>query len=356
MSSGPSIEGRLFDGRSSRPQAVRLSVVDGGVRLDALDGSTPSEQFDGGSLRWHEPLGQAVRRADLPGGRACEVRQGAELTAFLVATGHAESAVTVWQDSGARVLIALVLVVVVGVAGYRWGLPLSAHVIANALPQQTISAIDDQLLDTLDRSGLLAPTALDDDAVASIETATAPLLAAGAQGALIRLHFRAAKAIGANAFALPGGDIVVTDALVDLAPTPQHVAAVIAHELGHVKYRHGLRNLIQTSLLAAVIGAWTGDFSSLATAGAAGVLSAAYSRDFEHEADDYGATLLTRSGSSPVLLAEMLDALSKSRRDGTGVEAAREPASGEDGAHWSDYLSSHPPTPERIARLRDASR
>lgn len=351
----PLIEARLFDGQSSRPRAVRLSVVDEGVRLDILDGSAPSETLAADALHWHEPLGQAVRRVDLSDGRVCEVSRGPALAAFLTATGHAESAVTVWQGSGARVLVALVLMVMLGFAGYRWGLPLAARVVAHALPQQTISAIDGQLLDTLDRSGLLAPTALDDGVIAAIETATASFHAEGAPQAPLRLHFRAAKAIGANAFALPGGDIVVTDALVELAPTPQHVAAVVAHELGHVEHRHGLRNLIQASLLAAVVGAWTGDFSSLATAGATGVLSAAYSRDFEREADEYGATLLTRSGSSPRLLADMLEALSKSRRSESDSEVARAPAANGEGAHWRDYLSSHPPTPERAARLRAAS-
>ena len=354
MTQRPSIEARLFDGQSSRPRAVRLSVGDDRVLLEAIDGSAPAERLRADDLRWHEPLGRAVRRVDLPGGRVCEVATGPGLSAFLAATGHAESAVTVWQGSAARAVFALVVLIVVAIAGYRWGLPLTARLIAHALPQQTISALDGQLLDTLDRSGLLAPTTLDGAAVADIEAATAPLLRAR-NDAPARLHFRSAEAIGANAFALPGGDIVVTDALVALAPTPQHVAAVIAHELGHVEHRHGLRNLIQASMLAAVIGAWTGDFGSLATAGATGVLSAAYSRDFELDADNYGAALLERSGSSPVLLADMLDALSRARRGGSGSEATGASGTQERGAHWSDYLSSHPPTPERIARLRDAA-
>ena len=355
MAARPSIDARLFDGQSSRPRAVRLSVVDDGVLLDTLDGSVPGERLTADALRWHEPLGHAVRRVDLPAGRVCEVSTGPGLSAFLAATGHAESSVTVWQRSASRAVFALVVLIVLGIVGYRWGLPLTARVIAHALPQQTISALDGQLLDTLDRTGLLAPTALDSEAVAGVEAATGPLLAARDSSARSRIHFRSAEAIGANAFALPGGDIVVTDALVALAPTPQHVAAVIAHELGHVEHRHGLRNLIQASLLAAVIGAWTGDFSSLATAGATGVLSAAYSRGFEHEADEYGAALLTRTGSSPRLLADMLVALSASRRGGIEGEASREPATRDEAAHLHDYLSTHPPTPERLARLRAAA-
>ena len=113
----------------------------------------------------------------------------------------------------------------------------------------------------------------------------------------VTLHFRNAPDIGANAFALPGGDVVVTDGLVELATSPEQVAAVVAHELGHVAHRHGLRNMVQASILAALVSYWTGDFSSLATAGATAVLSAAYSRDFEREADDYGADLVITSYS-----------------------------------------------------------
>ena len=348
MTGAAGIDARLFDGESSRPVPVRLTVVGQGVDVDYPDGSAARERFGFDVLRWHEPLG-AMRRLDLPDGRSCEVPRGPALSAFLAACGHRERAITVWQGSGLRVLVAMVLLVVVGLAGYRWGLPLAARGVASVLPPQAVSALDGHLLQTLDKTGLLKPSKLSADQIDGIEAAVAPLLAARDDHTPVALHFRHAPEVGANAFALPGGDVVVTDALVALAPSPAHVAAVVAHELGHVAHRHGLRNMIQASILAAVVSVWTGDVSTLATAGATVVLSSAYSRDFEREADDYGAELLRRTGQSPMRLADMLEALTRQ-----AVKEGELRADHADG-HWSDYLSSHPPTPERIERLRRAS-
>ncbi len=343
-----SITARLFDGQSSRPVPVRLTVVAGGVDLEVQGGSAPRERLALAALHWHEPLSRAMRRVDLPGGRHCEVVRDEALTAFLGALGHRESTITVWQRSGLRVALAIALILAVGLAGYRWGLPLVARGVAHALPVAAVQAIDVQLLKTLDASHLLAPSELASTRIAAIEIEVAPLIAGRGSDDPVRLHFRKAPAIGANAFALPGGDVVVTDALVVLAPTDAHVAAVVAHELGHVAHRHGLRNLIQASVLAAVIGVWTGDFSSLATAGATVVLSSAYSRDFEFEADAWGADLLARNDRSPILLATMLKRLEQAH--GAKGEASAEAG----GGGFGDYLSSHPATAERIERLNQA--
>ncbi|MBT0960053.1 M48 family metallopeptidase [Denitromonas iodatirespirans] len=333
------IDARLFDGQSSRPHAVRLCAVAGGIDLLFEDGSGRRERLAPAALTWHEPLGHATRRVDLPGGRHCELACGPALSDFLRALNHRERSITHWQGSGLRVLVAIVLILAVGAAGYRWGLPLLARGVAHALPTAAVQTLDAQLLKTLDDGGLLEPTALAPARIAALNAEVAPLLAARRSTDPVRLHFRQAPAFGANAFALPGGDIVVTDALVALAPSDAHVAAVVAHELGHVAHRHGLRNLIQASVLAAVIGVWTGDVSSLATVGATMVASAAYSRDFEREADAWGADLLHRSGRSPALLADMLERLEQAHRPGGR------------GGGLSDYLSSHPATAERIERL-----
>jgi Zn-dependent protease with chaperone function len=343
------IDARLFDGRSSRAVPVRLTLAGDGVDLDFPGGEAPRERLAPAQLRWHEPLG-ALRRLELPGGRSCEVPQGPALAAFLAACGHRERTITVWQGSGRRVLVAVMLLLVVAFAGYRWGLPLAARVIAGALPPAAVAAIDDHMLATLDHTGLFAASELPPERQAALRAAIEPLMALGPQQARVQLHFRHAPQIGANAFALPGGVVVVTDALVMLAASPDQVGAVVAHELGHVAHRHGLRHMIQASVLAALVSYWTGDFSTVATAGATLLLNAAYSRDFEREADDYGAALLQRNGQSPVLLAQMLEAL-------TGARAPAEatPAGGSGQAtHWSDYLASHPPTAERIERLRRA--
>jgi len=348
MSGQARVEGRLFDGQSSRPQPVRLTVTGTGVDLDFLAGDAPRARYRLDELTWHEPLG-AYRRLDLPDGRVCEVPKGAALSDFLKACGHRERAITVWQGSGLRVLLAVMVLFLAGFAGYRWGIPLVSKWVAQALPDSTVEVLDKQFMVSLDKIKVLKPTRLSEEKQVELTRAIEPLLAARERQDPVSLNFRSAPRVGANAFALPGGTIVVTDELVALAQSPQQVAAVVAHELGHVRHRHGLRNVVQASILAAVVTVWTGDASTLATAGASVLLNSAYSRDFEREADDYGAKLLKKTGQSPMLLADMLDALTRQ-----AVEEGKASKDDRDG-HWSDYVASHPPTPERIERLRRAS-
>ena len=352
MSTGAAVDARLFDGRTSRAVPVRLSAQGAEVELAYADGSQAPERIDATVLKWHEPLG-AMRRVDLPGGRVCEVQRGPALKAFLAACDHRERAITVWQGSGLRVFIAVMVLMMVGFAGYRWGLPLVSKGIAAVVPEPAVTALDEHFLASLDHTDLLKPTQLDRVAQAEIRVAVEPLLAAQTQRTPLKLLFRAAPRIGPNAFALPGGTVVVTDELVELAQSPAQVAAVVAHELGHVRHRHGLRNMIQASILAAVVTVWTGDASALATAGASVLLNSAYSRDFEREADDYGAQLLLRTGQSPMLLADMLDRLTRKAAAEGADETDAAPEDEERG--WTDYMASHPPTPERIARLKQAA-
>ncbi len=331
-SGNPSIDGRLFDGTSSRARAVRLAVVAGAFDLSFIDGHTERERLPLHALRWQEALGQRVRRATLADGRSLELPCGPALDRILAASRHRETAVSRWQASAAIALGALLVLLAVLFAVYRWGLPAVAEQLAAQVPVDALSGFDGHLIGTLEAGGMIAPSALPDAQRAEIVEASRRL-----PGPLPALRFHDAPQIGANAFALPGGTIVVTDDLVRLAGSPEAVAAVVAHEMGHVRHRHGLRQLIQSSAIAVVIGLWIGDFDSMITVATTVLLGSAYSREFEYEADGHGAELLAGAGLSPTLLADMLARLSETAGEANDSNG---------------YLSSHPPTPERIERLR----
>jgi predicted Zn-dependent protease len=100
-----------------------------------------------------------------------------------------------------------------------------------------------------------------------------------------------------NAFALPGGAIVIFDGLIGFAETPEEVAGVLAHEMAHVIKRHGTEALLRSYGLELLIKAVTG---SAGGGGAGGIgetlLSLSYSRDAESEADRTGIELLQQAG------------------------------------------------------------
>src|SRR5690606_5779413 len=155
--------------------------------------------------------------------------------------------------------------------------------------------------------------------------------------------------LGANAFALPSGTVVFTDQLVRLAERDEELLGVLAHEIGHIERRHGLRQVLQGSALGLLAMTVTGDLSSVSSliAGIPVILTQlGYSRDFEHEADRFAAELMVSQGIDPALLGSMLMRLEQD------VRQCPQPGRCEATEHgWSNYLSTHPPTAERLRQL-----
>ncbi|HEX6363902.1 MAG TPA: M48 family metallopeptidase, partial [Albitalea sp.] len=157
------------------------------------------------------------------------------------------------------------------------------------------------------------------------------------------LVFRKSR-VGANAFALPGGTIVMTDELVRRVGGDEAIlVGVLGHELGHLRHRHGMRMLIQASALGAVVGVLVGDVSSLLASVPAWLGQASYSRQAEREADAEALGLLRAAGVSPLVMVTFFETM--------GAAAGAERASGEVPA----VLSTHPPDAERIAFFRAAA-
>ena len=100
-----------------------------------------------------------------------------------------------------------------------------------------------------------------------------------------------------NAFALPGGQIVLFRGLLDYVQGPDEVAGVLAHEMGHVIHRHGTEGLVKSLSLAFFFGIMLGDLGS-GMVGIAGetLVSLSFSREAEHEADTSAVALLGKAG------------------------------------------------------------
>jgi Zn-dependent protease with chaperone function len=112
----------------------------------------------------------------------------------------------------------------------------------------------------------------------------------------------------ANAVALPGGRIYVFQGLVAKARNADELAGVIAHEIGHVAHRDGVRAVVQAAGLSFLFGLLIGDFSGGGAAIIAmrTVVQSAYSRDTESAADAYGANLIAQLGGDPRALGAIL--------------------------------------------------
>ena len=324
-----------FDGRTAHAFPVTLSIDDGNL---VVSGEGVSRRDPMGAVNVSDVLGSTPRVLQFVDGASCEVTDNDAFAAFIAGHTVAPSRVSGWERSWRPAVFALVLVAVFFVLGYRYGLPMFAERTANALPESMLNRVSFEMQHALDKT-VFSKTKLSGERMVPLLKAFDAL--ALPDDRLLTLEFRDAGSLGANAMALPSGAIFMTDQLVALTSDDRVLMAVVAHEAGHVKRRHGLRQIIQGATVGALITWYFGDFSALGAAAPASLLQAKYSRDLEREADAYAAQVLKMNNLPVSLLADALELIQKSH----GPE-------GKEDAGALAYLSTHPATSERLAWLR----
>ncbi len=334
---------RHFDGISSRPHVAVLRISSDRLTLESGD---QVRDIAIASLRMAERSGVGTATLYLPDDTFLEVDDGASLEATLAASGFREPLLERMQRRWLVAATAVTCCALVLTACYLYVLPWGARHAARLVPPAVAESMSAQVMEFLD-GRLLAPTQLPDRETRRLRSRLAQMRLPAEVPVSHRIEFRAAPGIGPNALALPSGTIVVTDELVEIAGSEEEVLAVLAHELGHVSERHGIRQALQGSVVALVLTWFLGDVSSLAAAIPAAVLQARYSRDMEREADDFAARMLSQNRLSPTLLAAMLDRLERARLGSTDT--------GDEPEGLSRYLATHPRTEERMRSLRRAT-
>ena len=142
-----------------------------------------------------------------------------------------------------------------------------------------------------------------------------------------------------NAVTLPGGHVVVFEKLLDDARSPDEVAGVIGHEIGHVRNHDVMESLIRQMGLSVLLGGMEGHVGGYTNA----LLSMSYSRTAEARADGYAIAALARADISPLPTARFFQRMAKFEGDGRA-------------AHVMTYLSSHPLSAAREHRFAAAAR
>ncbi|WP_050476890.1 M48 family metallopeptidase [Herbaspirillum rhizosphaerae] len=336
-----------FDGKTSRRHVVTLEVIDGMARIygsgqNAGDTDTaPVERVCPiAQLRVSERLSRAARKVTYPDGAYLEIQDQAAFAALLESTSHRDSLVVRMQQNWRATLAAAAALIAVLAVSYLYLLPAASGLIAHSLPVSVEQRIGDGALDFLDKH-ILAPTALPAAQQAAIAARFTMLTAPMAQMNELppyEIVFRKSR-IGPNAFALPSGQIVLTDEIVTLLNDDDAVMGVLAHELGHLQGRHLMRRLIQSSAIGAAATVLFGDVSAVIANIPTVLLDMKYSRDVEREADDYAIALFKANGMSRQKLAYVFEKLGEKEASGHGVPP---------------YLSSHPASAERVQRILNA--
>jgi predicted Zn-dependent protease len=207
--------------------------------------------------------------------------------------------------------------------------------IANTIPPSQEQKISEQMR----KSALLDKHIITDSLInQKIKLITQPLVKA-VNDTQFKFSFTVIEDESLNAFALPGGAVIIHSGLLEKAQSAEEVAGVLAHEISHVTKRHHLRGIISNFglffILRGLVGDIAGISADIATAGAA-LSSLKYSRDYEREADDNGFKLLQKANIPTQGMIDFFYTMSKEAPD----------------LGDASFLSTHPATKERIDNLK----
>ncbi len=334
------IVGRYFFANSARFVPARASVDD--KRILKITGE------DGGSLA-EAPLRQVKitprladlpRKLMLPDGACFETLDNDGVDELIGIARHLVSGG--WMDRLERSWRAIVVSIILASAAVGafvvWGIPALAFQLAMKTPDWMAAAVSDQTMTVLDSHYIQATEISEADQAKAMRIFEQVAKTGACAPHVCRLLFR--SRLGANAFALPDGRIVMTDAMWQMAK-PEELAGVFAHEMAHVRLAHGLQRVYEASLVPALIVVVTGDISQIGQMAVIlpGVLvQSAYSREFETEADRSALTTLRKLGINPAVMAGLLERMDRER-------CGDRPCGG-------SWLGDHPDTAFRAALYR----
>jgi len=330
------IEGEYQDGTTSKTEPAVLRVHSYGCELNT---ESLRLELSPDAITLTDRISNTPRRITW-GTEACFITKdndAADGLARLLPGGELGRIAFRLEQNMALALTALVLVVALAGSFMLWGVPAGAKYLAHKIPDSVLHSAAEQTMTSLDQV-YFEPSNLAPDRQQELERYFRAI-----DDYPAKILFRDAEDIGANAMALPGGYVVFTDQLVELAEHDDELLGVYLHEVGHTRFRHAEASALQSSAWLVTLSLITGEVSGASDA----LLSipvllgqAAFSRDLERAADSFAIEHMLRTKKSPAALADMLQRLSSaSRPDG---EQSR----------LLDYISSHPATEERLQQIR----
>jgi len=328
-----------YNGISSARYPVTLRV-DSDDRI-AIAGMGRTRSFSLSEVVISSRLGNTPRSIAFPDGSKCEVADNDRIDGILSRAGQHRWHQWIHLLESHKYWIAMIILSCIASAWtlIEFGIPALSARVANAIPISTEEALAEGGLQALEQLKLFSSTELDADTLSRLDTLFSAVTESSPGGYRYRLLVRKSERLGANAFALPSGIIILTDGLVNLAENDIELTAILAHEIGHVVNRHSLRALLQNSAVGLLIASVTGDIVSITSLSASLPTLLAqmrYSRGFEAEADRYALSFLKQRDIPIRHFADFLTRLEQSHSKSPKMPA---------------YLNTHPDTIKRIRLL-----
>jgi len=327
----------FYDGTSSRRHQVQLALKD---QLEISVNGTVLATWPFAEIRRADGVAGILRLScvSAPSLARLEVRD-ATLAAALslrcphlndnAAGGHGVAAIVGWSAAAAISIVAMIW----------FGLPLAADRLAplvpNTLERRIGDAAEGQIVILFGGkacSGNAAGRAAFDKLMKEISTAA---------GFDTPVRATVLDTPVPNAFALPGGKVYLFSGLLTKANDPDEIAGVLAHELGHVRHRDNMRNMIYSGGTSFLIGLLFGDVtgSGALVFASRSLFTASYTREAEQGADDFSISVMHRLGRPTKAMGDLIFRITGNQGDKT-----------------LSILANHPLTEDRLKHLTDENR
>jgi Zn-dependent protease with chaperone function len=322
---------KYFDGQSARPMQARMLLFNNAIQLYNVDENSFLAAFPCHNVKMISKTDSAVHFALLAdGSRNLEIPTGHLLLPELLKM--ADVADKSWYRKLNKVKIpALILIFIVMVVGLYYLLVVGVSGIGLGL----ISPKKEVELGKMIYAAMMEDSKIDAAATRQLTNFAAHLKLSEKY----KLRYTVVDEKEVNAFAIPGGHIIVYKGILQKMKKPEELVALLAHESSHVNERHSLRNMLQELTGGFVLSLVFGDLGSLggSIAGKANTLrSLSYSRGLEEEADKKGMERMLKNEVDPRGMVMLMDRLKEAEKD----------------LSLPGFLSTHPLTTERKANAQ----
>ncbi len=333
-------EGYYLDGQTAARQRVSIQLMRLGLHVTTERGDT---------LWW--PYEEIRQTQGFYSGEQVRIERGGEFAEALLVSDKeflvqlhqiAPELATRFHDPVRRktrarlALLAALASIGILVVLYLWGIPALSGLVASLVPVSWEERLGQAVVEHLAPPAIRCTDTNRTPVISEILTA----LTTHSPTSPYTIRVILVNDSSINAFAAPGGTIVLLRGLLEQTQTPEELAGILAHELQHILNRHSTRALIQHVSMGLLLAAITGNTSGTAAYGLEGARilgSLRYSRQNEEEADAGGMRMLLEAGIDPTGMIEFLELLKKKTSESPSI---------------LKYLSTHPGTEDRIEKLK----
>jgi predicted Zn-dependent protease len=326
-----------YDGKTARRHEVSVLLNAAGMYVTVREGQVLWWLFENLRVVQGYHPGEPVRIETTSATPEAVVVEGSgfldAFLAFAPAQGNLASSATQRLSSSAPLILSGIATAALALfALWRWGIPAFADVVASRVPASWEESLGQSVI------AQFAPPerrCTDAEGLAKLNEIITRLRGSSAH---TPITLAVADLPMSNAFAAPGGYVVVFRGLLEQTENPEDLAGVLAHEIQHVEQRHATRGIVRQLSISSLLSVMTGNSSGMSSMlDAAAMLGAMkYQREDEESADRAGVQMLESARIDANGLWRMLDRMSK----------------GGDGPEMLQYLSSHPVNSVRVRTLQ----